>query len=198
MIDVDMSSALTYDRALGAVFKLAIGDVIGGPTEMAMVLGRHLLDNGSFDKERLLAVYLTWWKKSGFDTGTTTAKVFSLICSGWPYQQATKKVYASSPRGSSAGCNPMHRSLILASASSIVTEDLARISREEASLTHQDALAAEVAARSNTFYRHLILGDGIEGSLARVLEPGKADVVKASADGLGCCGFLGRQTTPVW
>ncbi len=157
-----------YDRAIGAIFGLAAGDRIGGPTRMAFILGQYLLSQQTFNKHELLEEYLKWWKKRGFDTGPITAKVFSLICSGHQSKEAVKEVHLSSG-GRTGGCNPMHRSMVIAAASSVPLEKIEKISRDEASITHYDDLAGKMAALSNLFCRYLILGENLDSAITKVI-----------------------------
>ena len=119
------------NRVEGTLVGLAAGDRIGGPTRMALQLAGSLLERHGFDRDDIGARYLTWWKDGGFDTGTTAARVFSLVAAGSSFEEAAARVDRERS-GKTAGCNPAHRIAPLAMCSSIPDPDLAEFARAEA------------------------------------------------------------------
>ena len=144
-------------RVEGTLIGLAAGDRIGGPTRMALQLAASLLDRNGLDRDDIGARYLNWWKDGGFDTGTTAARVFSLVADGMSFEEAAARVDRERG-GKTAGCNPAHRIAPLAMWSSIPDRDLPGLARAEAALTHQDPLAGDVAAAVAVLCRNLIRG----------------------------------------
>ena len=63
----------------------------------------------------------------------------------------------------------MHRSMVIAVASSVPLEKIEQISRDEASITHYDDLAGKMAALSNLFCRYLILGENLDSAITKIL-----------------------------
>ena len=79
-------------RAEGTLVGLAAGDRIGGPTGMALQLAASLLEQLRFDRTDIGDRYLAWWKDGGFDTGTTAARVFSLVfAAGGSFEEAAAR-----------------------------------------------------------------------------------------------------------
>ncbi len=145
------------DYIRGVLIGLAAGDRIGGPIRMALCLAESLIAQQRFDREDILRRYLSWWREEGFDTGPVSARVFQLMAAGIPDEEAVSRTHAER-RGLTAGCNPAHRSLPLALAAFLALEDLPDLALREASLTHWDPLAGEVAGAGIVLCRHLILG----------------------------------------
>jgi hypothetical protein len=87
---------------------LAAGDRNGGPIEMAVRLVESLAERGVFERDNVLARYVTWWRDGAFDTGPVTASVLEEVACGAPVDRAVIR----SDRelgGQTAGCNPAHR-----------------------------------------------------------------------------------------
>jgi len=59
-----------HDRVKGVLLGLAAGDRIGGPTNMATLLGESLVEQSVFASEDVEEKYTTWWTKERFDVGT--------------------------------------------------------------------------------------------------------------------------------
>jgi len=151
------TSRLARDRVKGVLLGLAAGDHNGGPIRMALQLANSLVALQRFDATAILQGYLTWWQNGGFDTGPIAAQVFTLIASGIAPDTAVVQVHAASG-GFTAGCNPAHRSAPLAMAAFLPDHQLAQYAHAEASLTHHDRLAGDVAAAVVTLCRALIHG----------------------------------------
>jgi ADP-ribosylglycohydrolase len=149
---------ITVDRCRGVLLGLAAGDRIGGPIRMALLLDQSLLECRGLHPEDVLNRYLHWWREGAFDMGPVSACVLQLISSGLNPREATLRVHQEFS-GKTAGCNPAHRSAPLVIHSSIPDDDLARCALAEASLTHFDPLAGEVAAIVTIICRSLIRGN---------------------------------------
>ncbi len=145
------------DRMAGVLFGLAAGDRIGGPLSMALTLAECLADRGEFDPDAIGRRYFEWWKSDGFDSGPTSAMVFSKVAAGVSFEAAAREVHAMT-KGMTAGCNPAHRAAPLAIASNIADDDLADAAMGEARLTHLHPLAGDVSAAVVRLCRALIQG----------------------------------------
>jgi ADP-ribosyl-[dinitrogen reductase] hydrolase len=145
------------DRQAGVLFGLAAGDRIGGPLSMALTLAECLADRGGFDPEAIGRRYFEWWKSDGFDSGPTSAMVFSKVAAGSSIETASHEVHVLT-KGMTAGCNPAHRAAPLAMALNILDEDLADAAMAEARLTHLHPLAGDVSAAVVRLCRSLIRG----------------------------------------
>jgi ADP-ribosylglycohydrolase len=173
---------------------LAAGDRIGGPIRMAMRLAESLVDCGGFDPTDILNRYLAWFREGAFDTGPVSERAFELIATGMQAAEATAQVHREF-EGRTAGCNPAHRSSPLSMLASLPDQDLVSCAVAEASLTHHDPLAGDVAAAVNTLCRALIRGDNWDSALqcagfANQEEPGSnggfaPDVLRAAVHFVG-------------
>jgi ADP-ribosylglycohydrolase len=152
-----MSQPTAEDRCRGVLIGLAAGDRIGGPIRMALRLAESLLACGGFNREDIRERYLQWWREGAFDTGPVTERALQLMAMGMPGPEAVSQVHCEFA-GRTAGCNPAHRSAPLSMFASICDDDLATCAKTEASLTHQDPVAGEVAAAVNRLCRALING----------------------------------------
>jgi ADP-ribosylglycohydrolase len=152
-----MSDDTGVDRCRGVLVGLAAGDRNGGPIRMAVRLAESLVDCGGFDPSDIRKRYLCWWEEGAFDTGPVSARALALMAAGMPCSEAVAQVHREFG-GKTAGCNPAHRSSPLSMLDAISDEDLARCAMAEASLTHHDPLAGEVAATVNKVCRALIRG----------------------------------------
>lgn len=152
---------------------------------MAIRLAESLAGRHRFDPEDVMARYLDWWRDGAFDTGPVAAMVLSLVASGVPVEVAVARVHAESG-GMTAGCNPAHRCPPLAMAAFIADAALPATAAHEASLTHHDPLAGDVAAAVAVLCRSLIRGDdwataldkaaiGRDPATVRALEIGSPD-----------------------
>lgn len=155
------------DRFRGVLVGLAAGDRIGGPIRMALRLAESLVETGRFDPADVLGRYLAWWREGAFDTGPVSDRTLELVASGISVQEATAQVHREAG-GMTAGCNPAHRSPPLAMCAAVNDDDLAGCVMAEASLTHYDPLAGEVAAAATVLCRALLRGDGWGVALRRV------------------------------
>jgi ADP-ribosylglycohydrolase len=124
---------------------------------MAVRVAESLTLCGGFDLADILNRYVQWWREGAFDTGPVSGRVLELIAAGMPYPEATAQVHRESS-GRTAGCNPAHRSSPLSMLGALADEDLSACAMAEARLTHQDALAGEVAAAVTRLCRVQIRG----------------------------------------
>jgi ADP-ribosylglycohydrolase len=153
------------ERVKGVLWGLAYGDRIGGPVRMACIVAESLVACRAFDPADLLARYLAWWQREGFDTGPTAAGVFSRLSQGWALEAAVQVVDRQAG-GKTAGVNPAHRSAPLALAAFLPDEALAEAAQVEARLTHAHPLAGDVAAAVVRLCRALIRDMPWEDALA--------------------------------
>jgi ADP-ribosylglycohydrolase len=157
-----------HDRIQGVLFGLAAGDQIGGPIRMALQLAESLIAEKAFQPEDVLARYLRWWQREGFDTGPIADTVFGMIARGMNFQDAARQAHLLA-NGMSAGCNPAHRSVPLAMAGFLADEKLSELAHQEAALTHFDVVAGDVAATCVCLCRSLIRGVAWEQALLETL-----------------------------
>lgn len=155
------------DRIAGVLIGLASGDRIGGPLRMALCLSESLIAERKFNSADVYSRYARWYFDGGFDTGPTASKVFKYVSQGMSISNAVTLVDKQS-NGLTAGCNPMHRALVLALSPDIANEDLEDIALQEAKLTHHHPLAGEVSAMATILCRKLIQGSPIETALNEI------------------------------
>lgn len=182
----------TKDRVSGLLLGLAAGDYNGGPIRLAIRLAKSLHDRGGFDVSNVGKRYLNWWNKGAFDTGPTTAKVLSLVATGVSFEKATVQVDQKA-NGMTAGCNPAHRSAVLAMCVNISNEQLADTALAEACLTHRHPLAGDVAAATTRLCRALIRGtpwpEALEWAGENRLSETQQALKSNSDEGLSMGGF---------
>ena len=152
-----------HDKQEGILFGLAAGDRIGGPIRMAIQLSESLISQRAFDLNHIGATYLKWWNEEGFDTGPVAEQVFELVNTGLSFREAAGIVNQDAD-GMTAGCNPAHRSAVLAMACFISEDRLAYCAQREAAITHHHPLAGDVAAATVILCRSLI--EGMEWEMA--------------------------------
>jgi hypothetical protein len=158
---------------LGALLGLGIGDKYHGPTERALVVGKHLYSNKELNILRLALDYANYYNAGGSDFGATQALSLGQLARGGiktieDIRNATYRTHIYR-KGRTAGIGPAHRSVFLTvslitfhfpflSSSNWVLRKtfkkrfatgLAELSRIEASITHFDPFAGESSAFSN-------------------------------------------------
>jgi ADP-ribosylglycohydrolase len=138
----------------------AIGDRIGGPIRMALMLGESISTCGGYDIEHVVSRYLAWYKSNAFDTGPIWEEVFALVDAGLPHGEAALLVHEASS-GMTAGTNPAHRATVLGCASVISDDDLPYVARREARITHWHEQACEAAAATAVIVRSQLRGASI-------------------------------------
>ena len=133
------------------------GDQIGGPFELAKIFSKSLIINNGFNEDHLRSSYLSWWKKEAFDTGPTYASVFNKIQNGMDPKLAVERVHEEFGF-STAGCGPAHRATPLAGSTSISTDNLISVARQEAKITHFHNDAGNGSAIVVMLCRYLLEG----------------------------------------
>lgn len=152
------------NRITGVLYGLTAGDRIGGPLRMALCLSRSLIEKRGFDLENIFSTYSNWYHEAGFDTGPTAARVFNFVAQGMSIEEVVISVDQRA-QGMIAGCNPMHRAIVLACCMDIPENELLNIARQEAKLTHYHHLAGDVSATTVLLCRKLINGESLETTL---------------------------------
>jgi ADP-ribosyl-[dinitrogen reductase] hydrolase len=150
-------------RIRGLFYGLALGDSIGGPTHMAILLAESLLLCGDFVASDVQASYLHWHQNGGFDTGPVAARVFNRWDRGMSMDEAALEVHHLLQQ-QTAGCNPAHRCVGFAAAHFLQNDALTNAVLAEAKLTHYDPLAGDVACAVVLLCRALIDGTPWEES----------------------------------
>ncbi len=139
------------------------GDQIGGPYELSKILSNSLEANNGFNKDDLIARYLTWWQDGAFDTGPTYASVFTKLLNGYNHEDAVFKTHNDFDE-STAGCGPAHRCTPLAGFIKIPTNELAAIAKQEAKITHFHEDAGNGSAIVVLMCRYLLEGKTIDAA----------------------------------
>jgi ADP-ribosylglycohydrolase len=166
------------DRIRGALFGLAAGDRIGGPTAMALRLLEGVVARGGFDVAETRGRYLGWHRAKGFDQGPTAARVLDLLAAGRAPAEAVHRADAEAG-GMTAGCNPMHRAAPLGLVLAIPDDALAQAATRDAAITHAHALAGEAAAAAAVLLRLVIRGVAWEAAATRAAT-GRAPLVASA------------------
>ena len=119
------------------------GDTIGGPYAIASLVVKTLA-NDPFDLGALDRAYRGYYLGGSFDSGPTFEKVHELLALGETREQAVKNVHKAH-RGFTAGCNPMHRFVVVAGLD-IPYRTLDDLARKDATLTHFDPIAGLISS----------------------------------------------------
>jgi len=133
------------------------GDKNGGPTELAKILSKSLINCNNFNQSDLVKRYYHWWKTDAFDTGPTFAMVFQKVSQGIPIEDASIEVHKAL-NGKTAGCAPAHRIAPLAAFEKIPTNKLLDYARQEAKITHYHPDAGNCSAVMALLCRFLLEG----------------------------------------
>lgn len=163
------------DKIRGAFLGLAAGDLIGGPIMMAMELAASLLKQNGFNRKSIEQHYLSWWKRDGFDSGPTAARVFQRVQSGSNFETAAKQVHDEFDK-MTAGCNPCHRCLPISLLGAISDHNVSIFSKREACITHLHAMAGETAAAFNQLCRLLIKGSTWNEALDQAISTSHTEI----------------------
>ena len=139
---------------------IKLGDIIGGPYQLAKIISKSLELNKNFNEDDLRRRYLDWWKDEAFDTGPTYASVLTKINKGMEHNLAVKKVHEEFGFNT-AGCGPAHRATPLAGSYNIPTNQLINIARREAKITHFDDDAGNGSAIVIMLCRYLLEGKSL-------------------------------------
>jgi len=145
------------------------GDKNGGPTELAKILTKSLIESNGFNKKDLIRRYHNWWNTDAFDTGPTFAMVFQKISQGIIIEDAVIEVNYKL-NGATAGCGPAHRIAPLAGFKSIPTNELVGYAKQEARITHYHSDAGNCSAVMVLLCRHLLEGHSWEETKKLVSE----------------------------
>ena len=143
----------------------AIGDRIGGPVRMAIMLGECIADAGGLDPDAVLQRYLAWHRTDAFDTGPTWSAVLEYIANGTAPATAVQRVHAAQ-RGLTAGANTAHRATAIGCAAVIPDAHVADAARTEARLTHWHPDAAESSAATATIVRSMLRGATLDAAVS--------------------------------
>ena len=114
------------------------GDTIGGPFAMASLVAQTL-SNDPYDFDALAQAYWDYYNSGSFDSGSTFEKVHELMAEGMNRADAVKETHKIF-KGSTAGCNPMHRFMVVAGLD-VPYERLDSLARRDARMTHHDPIA---------------------------------------------------------
>ncbi len=187
------------NKVLGALVGLGIGDRYHGPTDRALVLGNHLIENKELDVIKLTTDYINYYNEMGSDLGATQSLVLGKLAKDGfkslnDIKDATYQVHMWR-RGKTASIGAAHRSVPLAiwhisrqisrleesnwlmdlNFKKMFATALAEESKQEGAITHFDPLAGEASAFSNLLVAACILN--INNSTTN-LPPEKGGVLK--------------------
>ena len=137
------------------------GDQIGGPFDLASVLIDSIKKNNNFNKLDTRKMYLQWWENGAFDTGPTYASVFTKIENGMGYDDAVFETHKQFD-GNTAGCGPAHRASPIAGFMNIKTNNLIKVARDEAKITHYHDDAGNGSAIVIMLCRYLLEGKSFD------------------------------------
>lgn len=142
------------------------GDTIGGPFAMASLVAK-VLANDPHDFDALDKAYCDYYDSGSFDSGPTFHKVHELMANGYARNEAveaTHKIF----RGSTAGCNPMHRFIVIAGLD-VPYEKLVSLARRDAKMTHHDPRAGICSGFLVRVVRRCLDGTSLKMALDTVL-----------------------------
>lgn len=142
------------------------GDTIGGPFAMASLVAKTL-SNDPFNMNALDQAYIDYYQSGSFDSGPTFEKVHELMAEGKTREEAVfqiNKVF----NGSTAGCNPMHRFMVVAGMDDVPYNDLDKIARQDAGLTHYDATAGLCSSILVRILRRCLSGEKLSNAASAV------------------------------
>ncbi|SCA55926.1 ADP-ribosylation/Crystallin J1 (modular protein) [Candidatus Terasakiella magnetica] len=166
------------DKYESIVVGQSIGDKIGGPSSLANILLDSVYEHQGFDAYDVVNRYVSWWDKKGFDTGPVAEGVFCKISEGTPVTQAVFEI-DESLKGMTAGCGPLHRSVVLAGVSFLDIDQLEKAAYQEAKLTHLSDIAAYSAVASVRIARLLATGVKWENVIENCITDLPEDVVQS-------------------
>ena len=133
------------------------GDKNGGPTELAKILSKSLINCNGFNQNDLVKRYYHWWITDAYDTGPTFAMVFQKVSQGIPIEDASIEVHKAL-NGKTTGCAPAHRIAPLAAFEKIPTNKLLDYAKQEAKITHYHPEAGNCSAVMALLCRFLLEG----------------------------------------
>lgn len=142
------------------------GDTIGGPFAMASLVSKTLANDPS-DFDALDKAYRDYYDSGSFDSGLTFEKVHELMANGYKRSEAvleTHKLF----KGSTAGCNPMHRFMVVAGMDDLPYDHLDSLARRDAGLTHYDATAGLCSSVLVRILRQCLSGEKLTDAAGAV------------------------------
>jgi hypothetical protein len=142
------------------------GDTIGGPFAMASLVAKALA-NDPYDFDALDKAYRDYYDSGSFDSGPTFEKVHELMANGYTRNDAVEETHKLFNR-STAGCNPMHRFMVVAGLDDLPYDDLDDMARRDAGLTHYDATAGLCSSVSVRILRQCLSGEKLTDAASAV------------------------------
>eukprot|EP01083_Nonionella_stella_P112920 332644_1 len=105
-------------RAAGVIVGLAAGDKNGGPQRLALLLSYSVLTHKAFNIKHIWNSYTEWYKKGGFDTGSTFVAVYKRVKANPDLEpkQISKSFYDNAIKNKakpSVGIGSSHRAAVL-------------------------------------------------------------------------------------
>jgi ADP-ribosylglycohydrolase len=149
MSDKNVTGSTLRSRVAGTLIGLAAGDLIGGPTRMAVMCLKSLLDTKpEFSPDDLFRRFVQWYDKDAFDSGPVFMHVMREF-KDCPSREGNVFEYAQRAHvklhGMTAGCNPAHRVPVFAMVPWLVDDRLEQGARLQALLTHVHPAASDAA-----------------------------------------------------
>ena len=121
-----------------------------------------------------IKLIVTTYDSCSFDSGPTFEKVHELMANGYTRSEAVVETHRLF-NGSTAGCNPMHRFMVIAGLD-VPYERLDFLARRDARMTHFDPRAGICSGFLVRVVRHCLDGTNLKRALDRVLkESAKSD-----------------------
>jgi len=142
------------------------GDTIGGPFAMASLVAKTLASN-SCDLDALDKAYRGYYDSGSFDSGPTFEKVHELMANGHTRNDAVRETHKLF-KGSTAGCNPMHRFMVVAGMDDLPYDHLDSLARRDAGLTHHDATAGLCSSILVRILRQCLSGEKLTDAAGAV------------------------------
>lgn len=135
------------------------GDTIGGPFAMAYLVAKTLA-NDPYDFDALDKAYRNYYDSGSFDSGPTFEKVHELMADGYTRNDAVRVTHKLFNR-STAGCNPMHRFMVVAGLD-VPYEKLDFLAKQDAKMTHHDPVAGLCSSVLLRILRRCLDGEDLD------------------------------------
>ena len=133
---------------------------------MASLVAKTLGDDPhNFDA--LDKAYRDYYDSGSFDSGPTFMKVHELMANGFTRNDAVEETHKRF-KGSTAGCNPMHRFMVVAGMDDLPYDHLDSLARSDARLTHYDATAGLCSSVLVRILRQCLSGEKLTDAAATV------------------------------
>ena len=143
------------------------GDTIGGPYAMATIVA-NVCKHDTFDLQALEKAYFNYYQSGSFDSGPCFRQVHQLMEQGKTRKAAVEQTHRLFKQ-QTAGCNPMHRFAVVAG-TSIPYEELDKLARADAKLTHFDEVAGISSSVCVRLLRRIIDGQKLNEAYSTVLK----------------------------